>query len=44
MEKLNQKLIAQIKKFTKLKESRKKVVVKNHNLQKKVLILQSKLA
>jgi len=40
---LNKKLIAQIKKFSKQKEARKRLTEKNQRLEKKVMILQSKV-
>jgi hypothetical protein len=43
IEKLNQKLIGQVNKFAKLKAARKRVVEKNHRLEKKVMILNNKL-
>lgn len=43
-EKLNKKLVAQIKKFSRLKEARKRVAEKSQRLEKKVMILNSKVA
>jgi len=43
IDKLNQKLIGQVNKFAKLKAARKRVVEKNHRLEKKVMILNNKL-
>jgi hypothetical protein len=43
IDKLNHKLIGQVNKFAKLKAARKRVVEKNHRLEKKVMILNNKV-